>query len=206
MKFDRNQLRKYFVMGSQDCVRAPGMMLEDAARNGITAFQFREKGPGAVFGGDKWRLGQRLRDICGRHGIPFIINDDVELIEPLQADGIHLGQGDTDIARVREAYPDLIIGLSVSNLEELEASPIELADYLGAGPIYRTFTKVDAKPPVGPGWIAYLRERYPEKPIVGIGGINPDNAKEVMDAGADGVAVISALTRSRNLKETIGQL
>lgn len=206
MKFDRRQLRKYFVMGSQNCVRAPGMLLEDAARAGITMFQFREKGPGSVFGGDKWRLGQRLRDVCRRHEIPFIVNDDVELIEPLQADGIHLGQDDADIAEIRERFPDLIIGLSVWAVEELDDARIALADYLSAGPIFWTATKVDAKPPVGPDWIRYLRERYPDKPIVGIGGIKPENAKDVLDAGADGVAVISAITRSRNIKETVASL
>lgn len=206
MIFDKKQLRKYFVMGSQNCVRAPGMLLEEAARSGITAFQFREKGPGSVFGGDKIRLGKRFRDICRRYDIPFIINDDVELIDFLEADGIHLGQQDARVEEIRTKYPDLIIGLSVSNLDEADPVLVEHADYLGAGPVYWTATKVDAKPAVGVEWIQQLRERFPDKPIVGIGGITQDNAKAVLDAGADGVAVISAITRSRNVKETIENL
>jgi len=206
MTFDKSVLRKYFVMGSQNCVRAPGMLLSEAARCGITAFQFREKGPGSVFGGDKYRLGKRLRDICKQNGIPFIVNDDVELIELLEADGIHLGQQDARIDEIREKFPDLIIGLSVSNMEEVNSSSVEKADYLGAGPVFWTSTKVDAKPAVGVEWIKELRERYPDKPIVGIGGIKPDNAQEVLEAGADGVAVISALTRSNNIKETLDSL
>lgn len=206
MNFDKKQLRKYFVMGSQNCVRAPGMLLEDAARSGITAFQFREKGPGSVFGGDKIRLGKRFRDICKRYNIPFIINDDVELIDAFEADGIHLGQQDARIEEIRERYPDLIIGLSVSNMEEATSPGAELADYFGAGPVYWTATKVDAKQAVGTEWIKQLREHFPDKPIVGIGGIKPDNAQEVLAAGADGVAVVSAITRARNVKEVIDHL
>jgi len=182
------------------------MLLEEAARSGITAFQFREKGPGSVFGGDKIRLGKRFRDICKRYDIPFIINDDVELIDFLEADGIHLGQQDARVEEIRAKYPDLIIGLSVSNMEEADPALVEHADYLGAGPVYWTATKVDAKPAVGVEWIKQLRKRFPDKPIVGIGGIKQDNAKAVLEAGADGVAVISAITRSRNVKETIENL
>ncbi|WLV25576.1 thiamine phosphate synthase [Aciduricibacillus chroicocephali] len=206
MIFDRKQLRKYFVMGSQNCVRAPGMLLEEAARSGITAFQFREKGPGSVFGGDKIRLGKRFRDICKRYNIPFIINDDIELIDFLEADGIHLGQQDAKADEIRAKYPDLIIGLSVSNMEEAKSPQIEYADYLGAGPVFWTATKVDAKQATGVEWIEQLRVLYPDKPIVGIGGIKPENAQSVLEAGADGVAIISAITRSKNVQETIDQL
>lgn len=196
-------LRKYFIMGSQNCERDPISILEEAAKSGITAFQFREKGKGSLTGNEKVELGKSLREICRKYGIPFIINDDTQLIDLLDADGIHVGQDDMSVEELRRNYPDKIIGLSLSNAEELSRSPIHLVDYVGAGPLYSTKTKVDAKSAVGLTWIQYLREKYPKLPIVGIGGINTDNAKTVLDAGADGVSFISVVTKSNNIQETL---
>src|SRR5690625_1138553 len=191
----KSHLRKYFIMGSQNCNRDPEHILQKALEAGITAFQFREKGKGALVGEEKLKLGKKLRHLCFTHQIPFFINDDVELAEILDVDGIHVGQEDTDVEVIRTKFPDLIIGLSVSNRKELESSSIHLIDYVGAGPIYATHTKDDAKQAVGTEWIRYLRQAYLHLPIVGIGGIHPENAHEVIEAGADGVAVISAITK-----------
>ena len=199
-------LRKYFIMGSQNCERDPEVILQKAISAGITIFQFREKGIGSLSGEEKISLGKRLREICRENGIPFIINDDVELVEILDVDGIHVGQGDTSVEVLREKFPDLYIGLSVSNVEELRNSPIDLVDYVGAGPVFATSSKEDAKQPVGVEWIRYVRKKHPELPIVGIGGINESNAKQVIEAGADGVAVISAITKSKDIEKTVHNL
>lgn len=199
-------LRKYFIMGSQNCERDPEVILQKAISAGITIFQFREKGIGSLSGEEKISLGKRLREICRENRIPFIINDDVELVEILDVDGIHVGQGDTSVEVLREKFPDLYIGLSVSNVEELRNSPIDLVDYVGAGPVFATSSKEDAKQPVGVEWIRYLRKKHPELPIVGIGGINESNAKQVIEAGADGVAVISAITKSKDIEKTVHNL
>lgn len=199
-------IRKYFIMGSQNCRRNPEVILQEAIEGGITAFQFREKGEGALTGNAKIELGKRLRAICRHHNVPFFINDDIELINILEVDGIHVGQDDTPIKHLRKLYPDLLIGLSISNETELKNSDLDDIDYVGAGPIFTTSTKVDAKQAVGTKWIRLLRNRYPNLPIVGIGGINQSNAHEVMDAGANGLAFISVVTYATNIKQTLRNL
>ncbi|CDO03946.1 Thiamine-phosphate synthase [Oceanobacillus picturae] len=199
-------LRKYFIMGSQDCERNPVDILTEAAQAGVTAFQFREKGPGSLIGLKKVMLGRQLRKICYQHSIPFIVNDDLELAEVLDADGIHVGQDDVNAEEVRARFPDKMIGLSISTLAELEQSPLSVIDYLGAGPIFPTGTKKDAKTPVGTKWISQVRKQLPHLPLVGIGGITTISARDVMEAGADGVAVISAITKASDIQKAVNQL
>lgn len=199
-------LRKYFIMGSQNCDRDPVEILKQAIAGGITAFQFREKGAGSLTGEAKLALGKRLREVCHKHDIPFFINDDKDLVEPLHVDGIHVGQDDVSVTELRSLYPNLLIGLSVSNEQELFNSPLSIVDYIGAGPIYDTSTKEDAKQAVGVQWIQTLRRKYPALPIVGIGGIQTKNAVSVMAAGADGVAVITAITKAGDITKAVKAL
>lgn len=199
-------LRKYFIMGSQNCHREPEIVLREAIDAGITAFQFREKGIGSLNGKEKVELGKRLRELCRDARIPFFINDDVELATLLDVDGIHIGQEDMKVEKVREKFPDLLLGLSISNQKELENSPLHLVDYVGAGPVYDTVTKDDAKNAVGLEWIIYIRKRYPKLPIVGIGGINTSNSHQVMEAGANGVSVISVIAQSKDIVKTVQAL
>lgn len=207
MNWELNQiLRKYLIMGSQNCYKDPVNILQEAIDGGITAFQYREKGSGALNGKDKIALGLRLRKLCREHRIPFFINDDIDLAHKLEVDGIHVGQDDMPVEQVRKKYPDLIIGLSVSNDLELQKSPIKCVDYLGAGPVFPTLTKDDVKPVAGVDWIRKIKEQYKEIPVVGIGGINIENASAVIEAGAQGVAVITAITHSENILKTVKEL
>lgn len=196
-------IRKYFIMGSQNCKQDPVTILEAAAKAGITIFQFREKGPSSLSGKEKLELGRKLRAICKDNNIPFIVNDDVNLVELLNADGIHVGQDDISVKTLRERFPDKIIGLSVSTQKELEDSHLHLVDYIGAGPIFPTTTKADAKATVGLEWIKKLRKQFPELPIVGIGGINTTNAASVIQSGANGVSFISTITQADNIKKAV---
>ncbi|WP_373894935.1 thiamine phosphate synthase [Virgibacillus sp. CBA3643] len=202
----RESMRKYFIMGSQNCDYDPTDILESAAKAGITAFQFREKGEGSLTGKAKLELGGQLRKICREYQVPFIVNDDVELGKSLDADGIHVGQDDQAVKTIRALFPDKIVGLSVSNSREVADSPLSLVDYVGAGPVFATSSKWDAKEAVGVEWIATLREQFPTLPIVGIGGITTQNAASVIEAGADGVSVISAITKSKNINEVVQSL
>lgn len=202
----KDALRKYFIMGSQNCKQDPTVVLEEAAKAGITIFQFREKGPSSLIGDEKLELGKQLRAICKNYYIPFIVNDDVELVDLLDADGIHVGQDDYSVKSLRERFPDKIIGFSVSTPNEVANSPINLVDYIGAGPIFPTTTKSDAKATVGIEWIKSLRKEFPMLPIVGIGGINATNAKLVIESGADGVSFISAITKAENIAEAVKAL
>ncbi|CDQ18619.1 thiamine phosphate synthase [Halobacillus karajensis] len=198
-----SKLRKYFIMGSQNCERDPLVILEEAIHGGITCFQYREKGEGSLTGQAKYSLGHKLRKRCAEAGILFIVNDDVELFDALDADGLHVGQEDLSVEDVRLKYPDTIIGLSVSNEDELNRSPLHLVDYLGAGPVYPTSSKKNAKPVVGTEWVKEVKRQVSPLPVVGIGGIHSGNANEVLDAGADGVAVISAIAQAEDVKATV---
>ncbi|MDY0396144.1 thiamine phosphate synthase [Virgibacillus halophilus] len=191
-------------MGTQNCIKQdPEQILREAISGGITAFQFREKGKGSLTGQAKIAMAMKLRDICYNEDIPFFINDDVDLIELLQVDGVHIGQDDISAAKIREKHPNLAIGLSVFNDAELAVSPLSLIDYIGAGPIYQTTSKEDAKQVTGTKWVESLRSKYPKLPIVGIGGIDTGNAAKVIEAGANGVAVISVITKADNIEEAV---
>lgn len=201
-----SQLRKYLVMGSSQSNRDPLEVLEEAISGGITAFQYREKGQGSLEGESRLQLGRMLRSACKKHQVLFVVNDDLDLALELEADALHLGQDDQDVSYVRQHYPELILGLSVSTIEELNNSRIDLVDYIGAGPIYSTNTKQDAKKAVGPSFVKEIKEIYPSTPVVGIGGITPINASEVIEAGADGVAVVSAIVGANDVEEAVRSL
>ncbi|WP_279626149.1 thiamine phosphate synthase [Halobacillus dabanensis] len=193
-------------MGSRNCDYDPLLVLDKAILGGITCFQYREKGEGALKGEAMYSLGHKLRRKCAEADIPFIVNDDVELFGALNADGIHVGQSDQSVEEIRAKYPNTIIGLSVSNRKELDQSPVQLVDYLGAGPMFATTTKKDTKEVIGPEWVKEVKHLYPDVPVVGIGGIGPENSERVIKAGADGVAVISAITKAKDISAVIKSL
>src|SRR5699024_8118377 len=155
--FQRQPLRKFFIMGTQDCAnRSPLTVLEAALQAGITAFQFREKGTGALTGEEKAILGAKLRARCASYQVPIIVHDDVGLMEVLDADGVHVGQDDSSVKMIRERFPNIISGLSISSRHELTNSPVHLIDYIGAGTVFRTTSKADAEV-TGLQWIKTLR-------------------------------------------------
>ncbi|MEB3101975.1 thiamine phosphate synthase [Ferviditalea candida] len=181
-------------MGSANCLRDPLETARHAIQGGVGLIQFREKGPGCLEGAEKIRLAQELQAICRENGVPFIVNDDLELACMLDADGIHIGQEDEPMERVRRSMSGKIVGVSVHNLAEAVQAVRDGADYLGAGPMYPTATKKDAREVQGPALIRELRAGGITAPLIGIGGINPANAGCVIHAGADGIAVITAVT------------
>ena len=197
-KLNRNLLRIYFVMGSQNVLNIPLDVLEEALKGGITAFQFREKGEGALSGAKYLELATNCQSLCKQYGVPFIVNDDLELAIHLNADGIHIGQDDLPVQKVREMMGNKWVGVSVHTMTEVEESIRYGADYVGIGPIFPTNSKSDAKKPSGTRFLRKVADLYPELPIVGIGGITPDNVNEVLEAGADGIAVVSAISLSEN--------
>ncbi|WP_071395174.1 thiamine phosphate synthase [Bacillus tuaregi] len=195
---DQDSLRKalslYFIMGSGNTRRRASVVLEEAIQGGVSCFQFREKGTGALVGAQKYALAEELQFICHKAGVPFIVNDDIELAMAIHADGVHIGQEDEPVQLVREKIGDKILGVSVHNIVEANLALQEGADYFGVGPIYPTNSKDDAKAVQGVKIIRELREAGYTIPIVGIGGITANNAGEVIRAGADGVSVISAIS------------
>jgi thiamine-phosphate pyrophosphorylase len=202
----KSRLQLYLVMGSVNCLCDPEVVLHEAIQGGITIFQFREKGPGALQGREKYELAKKLQKLCREGGIPFIVNDDVELALRLEADGVHVGQEDEQAGEVRRKIGDKIMGVSAHNLDEARMA-LELgADYLGVGPMYATKTKLDAREVQGPSLIRHLRDHGIAAPLVGIGGIAPGGVGPIVEAGADGVAVISAISQAEDARGAAGQL
>ncbi|WP_310177198.1 thiamine phosphate synthase [Neobacillus niacini] len=199
-------LRVYFIMGSNNSYIDPERVLKEAIAGGVTLFQFREKGNGALDGAEKFELARRLQQICRMNGIPFIVNDDVELALELDADGVHIGQEDEPVETIREKIGNRILGVSAHTLEEAKKAVECGADYLGIGPIFPTNTKEDAKAVQGTSLIEKLRANDLTIPLVGIGGINASNAHSVIEAGADGVSVITAISKTENITESARQL
>lgn len=201
MKNLRETLRVYFIMGSTNCLKDPAEVLKEAITGGITLFQFREKGEGALTGAEKYALAKELQSICKEHKIPFIVNDDIELALEINADGVHIGQEDESVKAVKEKIGDKILGVSVHTTEEALSAIRDGADYFGIGPVFPTTTKADAKPSRGTTLIETLREKGFTIPIVGIGGITIENAASVVGAGADGVSVITAISHAESPME-----
>lgn len=197
------QLALYFVMGSTNCVRNPEETVKAALDGGVTFFQLREKGENSYTGQEMYEFAKRIQSLCQEYGVPFIINDDLELAVQLDADGVHVGQEDTAINQVRRKIgPNKILGVSAHNVEEALAAVKAGADYLGVGPMYSTTTKLDVREVKGPTIIKQVREAGVMLPIVGIGGITEERVAPVIDAGANGVAVISAISQSSDPRKS----
>ncbi|AKG34583.1 thiamine phosphate synthase [Paenibacillus durus] len=198
----REHLRVYFIMGSVNSRRPAAEVLTEAIAGGVTIFQFREKGPGALTGEAKVNLARELQGICRAHGVPFIVNDDIDLATRLDADGVHVGQDDEPARVLREKLGSRkIIGVSAHTPEEVRQAIDDGADYLGIGPVYPTSSKDDARPVQGTILIQNLRKEGITIPLVGIGGITAENASPVFAAGADGVSVISAIAGADHPQE-----
>jgi thiamine-phosphate pyrophosphorylase len=202
----RELLKVYFIMGSTNCEQDPQKILSDAILGGVTLFQLREKGPQALTDTKRLDFARKLQSICKSYGVPFIVNDDIELALALDADGVHIGQDDESAKVVRSQIGAKILGVSAHTIEEAQRAKADGADYLGIGPIFPTRSKDDAKAVQGTKLIRMLREQGMDIPIVGIGGITPMNARSVIDDGADGVSVISAISMAESASEAARKL
>jgi thiamine-phosphate pyrophosphorylase len=137
-------------------------------------------------------LAERLVERCRRGGVSFVVNDRIDLALAVGADGVHLGQDDLPPRVARPLLrPGMILGRSTHSVEQATRAHDEGADYVAVGSMFATATKPDFEL-VGPDLLRRIRP-LTSRPLVGIGGITPDNAGEVVRAGADGVAVISAV-------------
>lgn len=202
----REHLKVYFIAGSTNVSDPLPEVLQKAIDGGITIFQYREKGDGALTGEAYVTLGKELKELCNKGGIPFIVNDDVELALALGADGVHIGQEDDNVLDVRQKIGDRILGVSAHTLEEARKALQDGADYLGVGPVFPTSSKNDTREVCGPQFVATLRGQGIDAPIVAIGGISITNAREVVEGKADGLSVISAISQAGDPREAAKQL
>jgi thiamine-phosphate pyrophosphorylase len=143
---------------------------------------------------EKYRECCAIRDLTARYGACLIVNDDVHLALAVGADGVHIGQDDLPVEKVRELVGDrLLIGLSThSPAQADQALQSGLVDYIGVGPLYPTFTKKDVMPPVGLGYLDYVVS-HPHVPLVAIGGIKESNIDEVLRHGAGCVCLVTEI-------------
>lgn len=156
------------------------------------------------------RTGREIRAVTNPAGALFIVNDRLDAALACGADGVHLGQGDISPAVARQlAPPGFIIGVSVGSVKEALVAEAAGADYVALSPTFDTGSKADAGPGHGLRRLREIREAV-RIPVIAIGGITPGNVREVIRAGADGVAVISAVVAApdiaaaaRDLKERI---
>jgi thiamine-phosphate pyrophosphorylase len=161
------------------------------SRGGAWLIQLREKQMPAL---DLYKQAQTAVEVAKQSGVRLIINDRVDIALAIGASGVHLGQDDMPPEAARKLLgPQAIVGYSTHNLEQaINATKLPI-DYLAIGPIFSTTTKSDTAPVLGLNGLRAVRQATGKLPLVAIGGITPTNAREVIEAGADSVAVISAL-------------
>jgi thiamine-phosphate pyrophosphorylase len=167
-----------------------------AVEAGATVVQWRVKNAPRV---DVVERGRATRSLCARHGVPFVVNDDVEAALMLGADGVHLGRDDEGAGTAKEH--GLMLGLSAATTAEARGADGR-ADYIGAGPVWATPSKPDADPPIGLDGLRELCDAV-STPVVAIGGIDASNAADCIRAGAAGVAVIRAARDAAALRAAV---
>lgn len=199
----QKSLRLYLVADPDHASGDFFSAVEAALSGGVTMVQLRAK-----------RLSDRklfehalgLRQLCRQHEATFVVNDRVDIALASEADGVHLGVDDLPTERARElGGSDFIIGYSPETDEQIRSAKSRGIDYLGIGPVFGTSTKSDAGEALGP--LEFRRRTgLGGLPTVGIGGVTIDNAHEALKAGADGVAVISAILRADDPEVAARQL
>lgn len=175
---------------------------EEAMKGGITFLQLREKHlPEAAF----LKEAIEIRDLARKYQIPFVINDNIEIAQKAEADGVHVGQDDMPVEEVRQILgPDKIIGVSAHNVEEAVRAEQGGADYLGVGAVYPTSTKENTS--------AVSMEEMKKIcqtvsiPVVAIGGIKKDNMNVLTGTGVDGIAVVSAIFAAKDIRKAAREL
>ena len=161
-----------------------------AIAGGATIVQLRDKRAGTE---GLIRIGRELMDAMRGTGVPLIVNDDIDAAIAIGADGLHVGQDDLPTKTARDRLgPDKIIGLSIEDETVARKVDRSIVDYVGIGPVFATPTKPDHKPAIGFDGLANL-VRIAGLPSVAIGGLKRDHVEPVFEAGANGIAVVSAI-------------
>lgn len=195
MKFTKDEIREamlLYAVTDQSWLKEGQTLLsvcEDVLAGGATFLQIREKDLAVeAFEAEA----AKLKALCEKHHVPYVVNDSVEIAIAIDADGVHVGQSDIKGRDIRSMIgPDKILGISAGNVEEAIAAENAGADYIGVGAVFGTSTKKNARNLS----VEKLREisNAVSIPVVAIGGINAKNLMELKDSGVDGVAVVSAI-------------
>jgi thiamine-phosphate pyrophosphorylase len=191
LRLPLHSLRLYLVTDQSSLA---GHTLADtvlaAVQGGVTCVQLREKNANTR---DFVAQAVALKELLAPWDIPLCINDRIDVALACQAHGVHLGQSDMPVAQARRLLPEhMFLGWSVESMDDVARSAHLAVDYLGVSPIHATPTKTDTLAPWGLDGLRQARAAT-ERPLVAIGGINAANARAVLAAGADGLAVVSAV-------------
>lgn len=205
---DNLDVSVYFITGDKfSRGKALARVVYEAIQGGATVIQLREKDFTARRLID---VGRQIREITQQHNVAFIVNDRVDVALAVDADGVHLGQDDLPVWVARRILgPEKLVGVSTHSLEQALQAQKDGADYIGVGPVFETHTKYDVCPTVGLELVKEVSLKV-TIPKVAIGGIKAHNVEEAVAAGADGVAVITAIAAApdpeqaaRELKEAV---
>ena len=170
---------------------------------GIKIIQYREKDKKMK---DKYQECKGIREMTKQAGVTFIVNDDIDLAMIVKADGVHIGQDDLPIEKVRELVGDkMIIGISTHCPEEARQAVASGADYIGVGPIFKTATKKDVCEPVGFEYLEYVAQNI-SLPFVAIGGIKLTNITEVIKRGTQCIAIVTEITTAQDIPGRIAEI
>ncbi|QED47813.1 thiamine phosphate synthase [Cytobacillus dafuensis] len=184
--------RLYLVTEESVPVEELLFKVEEAVKGGVTLVQLREKlSSGNLF----YEKAKRLKKLLAQYHVPLIINDRVDVALAIDADGVHIGQNDIPLSVVKEIVPDsMIVGVSVSTVEEAREAEKNGADYLGVGAMFPTRSKSDAEE-LPSGMLDSILENV-SIPIVAIGGIQLNNLAEIRDKNIAGIAVVSGIMKA----------
>jgi thiamine-phosphate pyrophosphorylase len=190
-RFDNIDYSVYLVTDRPLCLGRDLLdIIRQAVHGGVTIVQLREKHASTR---EFVELGRSVISLTRKAGIPLLINDRIDVAQAVGADGIHIGQSDMEYKDARSILGcDKIIGLSIDTWEQLQDATTLDLDYLGIGPVFPTTTKTDTSDVLGVAGIREARKKSSHT-LVGIGGITRENAAQVITAGADGIAVVSAI-------------
>jgi thiamine-phosphate pyrophosphorylase len=183
--------RLYLVVSQEACLdRDLVMVTEQAVKGGVDLVQLREK---TLTLPEFTQTAIRLKAMLDSYNVPLIINDNIEVARASGAFGIHVGNSDIPPSQVKAQWADCnLLGYSIEYMEQLSNSEIQYADYLGISPVFSTSTKTDTVTEWGLEGIQAIRQQT-NKPLVAIGNMNKNNAFDVIKAGADCLAVVSAI-------------
>ena len=194
----------YLVISERDCAGRPLLWVaEEAIRGGVDIIQLREK---EMSRSSFLKQAHALKNLTDKFNIPLVINDVVDIAIAVEAWGIHVGQQDCPPSEIAEKFGDrLRIGWSLEDINQLESSQMKAVDHLGLSPIYATATKRDTITEWGIEGIRKIRSKT-DKPLIAIGRMNTNNAAAAVAAGANSVAVVSAICQAADPRAASEQL
>lgn len=197
-------LSLYVITGEKFSHGRPTIqVVEEAIAGGATVIQLREKDYPAK---RLVEVGKEIRRLTKEHGVTFIVNDRADVAAAVDADGVHLGQDDLPVAAARKILgPGKLVGVSTHSVEQAVRAEQDGADYIGVGPVFETRTKEGVGFPLGLELVRQVSSRV-KIPKVAIGGVKITNAADAIAAGADGVAVITAVVAASSVKKAAAEL